>query len=317
MLQYYIAFLPLLLFTIFALLLYTKKWVDDYRWTKFTEERVLRSPGQSRKSEIQVIDRQINDCVIYIGIAVAVQIIAFSFLTTMMTGTLLTYLLSFSSLVTVSFSLWYLIKTTALVMKRSKQADGYHGERISGDQLSILMLEGYRVFHDLPFEGFNIDHVLVGPGGVFTVETVLKRKRKLDTEPMVRFDGEKLHWPKGRPNTQGIQSAFDRSITLKQFLSNALGGTVEVKPILLFPGWQVETEKAGKVTVLGFKQVHAHIKTQEEYDEVINERLVKRISRHVAEKAGYKESIFKAEAKKTEAAEEPLPITHPPMEPAI
>ena len=319
MLQYYIAFLPLLLFAIFALLLYVKKWVDDYRWNQLSEERILRAPGQSRRAETVAIDSQINDCIIYIGIAVAVQIIAFTFLTSMFSGAVLTYLLGFASLVTVSFSLWYLVKTTSLVLKRSRYADGYHGEQITGEQLSILMLEGYRVFHDLQFDGFNIDHVLVGPGGVFTVETVLRRKRKTTKEPNVRFDGEKLHWPKGRPNELGIQTAFDRSITLKQFLSSALGGNVEVKPLLLFPGWQVETEQKGKVTILGPKQVHAHLKIQEEYDEVINERLVNRLSRHVAEKAGYKEPVVEKieEAKEADVRKGELQASHAPMEPVI
>ncbi len=319
MLQYYLAFLPLLIFAIFALLLYAKKWVDDYRWTQLSEERTLRSPGQSRRSEIVEIDSKINDCVIYIGIAVAVQIIAFTFLTSTLSGTVLTYLLSSMSLMTVSFSLWYLIKTATLVFKRSHHADGYHGERITGDQLSILMLEGYRVFHDLQFDGFNIDHVLVGPGGVFTVETVLKRKRKSLKEPNVRFDGAKLHWPTGRPNELGIQTAFDRSITLKQFLSNALGGSVEVKPLLLFPGWQVETEQKGQVAIMGPKQVHAHVKIQEEYDEVINERMVNRLSRHIAEKAGYKEPVIETieEAEERDAREEELQASHAPMEPIV
>lgn len=315
MLQYYIAFLPILLFATFALLLYTKKWVDDFRWTKLSDEKVLRSPGESRRKEMEIIDGQMNDCIIYIGIAVAVQIIAFTFLTTMLTGTLLTYLLGIFSLLTVSFSLWYLIKTATLVLKRSRHADGFHGERITGDQLSILMLEGYRVFHDLQFDGFNIDHALVGPGGVFTVETVLKRKSKSIKEPTVRFDGEKLHWPKGRSNELGIQTAFDRSVTLKQFLSNALGGSVEVKPLLLFPGWQVETEQTGKVTILGPRQVHAHLKLQEDYDEVIVERLIKRISHHIADKAGYKEAVVEAKAKKAGSKEVEFSVTHAPMEP--
>lgn len=305
MLQYYIAFLPLLLFTIFALLLFAKKWVDDFHWKKLVIEKLLRSPGESRRKEIEVIDSQINDCLMYIGIAVAVQIIAFTFLTTMLTGTVLTYLLGTSSALTISFSLWYLVKTTTLVIKRSRNADGYHGERIVGDQLNILILEGYRVFHDLQFDGFNIDHALVGPGGVFTVETVLKRKSKTLKENLVRFDGEKLHWPKGRANDLGIQTAFDRSITLRQFLSNALGGSVEVQPLLVLPGWQIETEKKGRVTILGPKQVHAHLRIQEDYEEIMSERLIRRISRHVAEKAGYADPVTVAAPEEEVEAETP------------
>lgn len=307
MLHYYIAFLPLLLFAVFAILLYAKKWVDDHGWTQLQEDNILRSPGQSRRSAIKIIDSQIKDCVIYIGIAVAVQIIAFTFLTSILSGTLLDVLLSIASLVTISFSLWYLIKTSSLVLNRTRHSDGYHGERVTGDQLNILTLEGYRIFHDLQFDGFNIDHVLVGPGGVFTAETLLRRKRKSITEPLIRFDGERLHWPKGRSNKLGIQKAFDRSITLKQYLSNAIGAPVDVKPLLLFPGWQVETESKGTVSVLGPKQVHAHLKIQEEYDEVIGEPFIKRLSRHIAEKAGYQEPIVESlEEIIEEESEEPV-----------
>ena len=305
MLHYYIAFLPLLLFALFATLLYAKRWVDDHGWTQLQEDNVLRAPGQSRRSALKVIDSQIKDCVIYIGIAVAVQIIAFTFLTSMLTGTWLIVLLSLASLATVSFSLWYLVKTSSLVLSRTRHSDGFHGERITGDQLNILMLEGYRIFHDLQFDGFNIDHVLVGPGGVYSVETVFRRKRKAITEAIIRFDGEKLHWPKGRSNEMGIQTAFDRSITLKQFLSSAIGAPVEVKPILLFPGWQVETETKGNVAILGPKQVHTHLKIQEEYGEIIGEPYIKRLSRHIAEKAGYKEMVIESIQEETEDVDEP------------
>ena len=193
------------------------------------------------------------------------------------------------------------------MIKRSRQADGYHGERLVGDQLNILMLEGYRVFHDLQFEGFNIDHVLVGPGGVFSVETIIKRKPKVQKDMVVPFDGEKLHWPKGRANELGIQDAFDRSITLQQFLSNALGGTVEVKPLLLFPGWQVEASAKGRVTILGPKQVHAFLRIEEEYGEVLEERMIRRISRHVAERAGYSEPLVETVEESAEV-EEPTPV---------
>jgi hypothetical protein len=48
---------------------------------------------------------------------------------------------------------------------------GFSGERAVGHHLNQLAAEGYRIYHDLQFEGFNIDHVLVGPSGVYSVET--------------------------------------------------------------------------------------------------------------------------------------------------
>jgi hypothetical protein len=291
MFQYYIVFLPLLIFAIFALLLFAKKWGDDHRRSIIHDEKLLRSAGDSRRTEIDTIDAKINNCLVFIGIGVAVQIIAFTFLTSTLSGAVLGYLLGIVSVTTVSFTLWYLIKTTILVLKRSRCSDGFHGECITGNQLSVLMLDGYRIFHDLQFEDLNIDHALVGPAGVFAVETKLWKQQQSLKDPVVRFDGEKLHWSKNRINTIGIQEAFDRSIILKQFLSNALGEPVEAKPLLLLPGWNVETEHTGKVSVLNPKQVRTFLKGVEEYDEVISEKQINRICRHLAGKAGYPEPM--------------------------
>jgi hypothetical protein len=48
---------------------------------------------------------------------------------------------------------------------------GATGEEYVGKILDGLAGDGWRVVHDLDTGRGNIDHVLVGPGGVFTVET--------------------------------------------------------------------------------------------------------------------------------------------------
>lgn len=50
---------------------------------------------------------------------------------------------------------------------------GAEGERIVGSELAKLEGRGWQVLHDVPVgeRGANIDHVLVGPGGVWTVNT--------------------------------------------------------------------------------------------------------------------------------------------------
>lgn len=45
------------------------------------------------------------------------------------------------------------------------------GERVVGQFLERLRQHGFQVFHDVVGDGFNVDHVLIGPPGVFTVET--------------------------------------------------------------------------------------------------------------------------------------------------
>jgi len=48
---------------------------------------------------------------------------------------------------------------------------GAEGEEVVGAILEGMTEQGWRVIHDVAFGRGNIDHVLVGPGGIITVET--------------------------------------------------------------------------------------------------------------------------------------------------
>ena len=48
---------------------------------------------------------------------------------------------------------------------------GEKGERRVSEVLRTLRDRDYVTFDDLLLEGVNVDHVVVGPGGVFAVET--------------------------------------------------------------------------------------------------------------------------------------------------
>jgi hypothetical protein len=48
---------------------------------------------------------------------------------------------------------------------------GERGELHVADVLEELRADGYKPIHDIIGDGFNVDHVLVGPGGVFAIET--------------------------------------------------------------------------------------------------------------------------------------------------
>lgn len=48
---------------------------------------------------------------------------------------------------------------------------GLAGERAVGEILDELRANRYEVFHDLQGNEFNVDHVLIGPTGVFALET--------------------------------------------------------------------------------------------------------------------------------------------------
>jgi hypothetical protein len=128
---------------------------------------------------------------------------------------------------------------------------GYFGERVVAEHLDELKQEGWRIFHDVPGESrngasFNIDHVAVGPGGVFAIETKTRRKgsaRPGFDDHRVYFDGHDLVWPWGEDN-HGLDQAERNATWLAEFLNTGKGDRVNVAPVLALPGWFVEMKPA-------------------------------------------------------------------------
>ncbi|MGN6201270.1 MAG: nuclease-related domain-containing protein [Solirubrobacterales bacterium] len=50
-------------------------------------------------------------------------------------------------------------------------AQGAEGEEVVGGILETLAADGWHVIHDVSFGRGNIDHIVVGPGGIYSIET--------------------------------------------------------------------------------------------------------------------------------------------------
>jgi len=148
-----------------------------------------------------------------------------------------------------------------LIRERAAYRLGFHGERIVAEELNELMSDGFRVFHDVPFDKYNIDHVLVGPTGAFIVETKTKRKRIAHGEEKykVLFDGARLNFPGGNWDTEALGQARLNAKTLSQWLSSATADQITVHPILTIPGWFVERSARSDVYVTNPKQVRSFV----------------------------------------------------------
>ena len=149
----------------------------------------------------------------------------------------------------IGFMAYYSLKFTSLVKKFSSLRLGLDCERAVGQELNQLMLDGYRVYHDFPADNFNIDHIVIGPNGVFAVETK-GRAKPGKGEVKIVFDGNGLQFP-----THYEQEPFDQAKRqadwLTKWLTSAVGAQVEVKPVLVFPGWYIERKKPGMLIYNG------------------------------------------------------------------
>lgn len=113
------------------------------------------------------------------------------------------------------------------------------GEKAVGQYLERLREQGYTVFHDVIGSGFNIDHVLIGPGGVYTIETKTWSKPAKGDAKVV-FDGAQLAVNGLLPDRDPVVQAKAQARWLRDLLAESTGKPFAVWPVLLFPGWFIE-----------------------------------------------------------------------------
>lgn len=113
------------------------------------------------------------------------------------------------------------------------------GEKVVGQYLEKLRSEGYEVLHDIPAPSFNVDHVLVGPAGIFSVETKTWSKPS-EGEAKILFDGKTLTKGGLTPERDPVTQARAQASWLSQLVEDGTGRKYQVKPIVLFPGWWIE-----------------------------------------------------------------------------
>ena len=149
----------------------------------------------------------------------------------------------------------------------SNHSLGLRGEWLVAETLSYLLKDGFRVYHDFPLKdlakGANIDHVVIGPTGVFAVETKMRRKhRKIQgsrESHQVEYDGHTLKYPSFEDN-HGIQQALANAKYLQEFIRKETDLAIPVQPILVLPGWYVIQKVPGKLQVISHKVVCDRIK---------------------------------------------------------
>lgn len=112
------------------------------------------------------------------------------------------------------------------------------GERAVGQFLERLREGGFRVFHDVVGEGFNVDHVLIGPPGVFTVETKTRSKPRSGRSE-ITFDGETLRVSGQEPDRNPVVQAKAQAGWLRSLLKESTGRDFVVRPVVVFPGWYI------------------------------------------------------------------------------
>ncbi len=143
---------------------------------------------------------------------------------------------------TLAYGIWKIIPIRRQLRSLKQARDG---EKAVGQFLERLRETGYQVFHDVVGNGFNIDHVLVGPSGVFTVETKTISK-PVKGQAKIRYDGETILVDGFKPDRDPIVQAKAQAGWLRNFIKESAGKDVKVRPVVLYPGWYIEGKSTGR-----------------------------------------------------------------------
>jgi len=122
---------------------------------------------------------------------------------------------------------------------------GIMGETWSKDELSWLSKRGWHLFSNVAFERFDVDQVLIGPGGLFAIETKFSS----------RSDA-----------SQDVAAAAGQAIDNARKIKLLLGTyqvSVHVTPVLFLwgPGYrEMELEGFRNVTIVQGNDVHSWVR---------------------------------------------------------
>lgn len=103
--------------------------------------------------------------------------------------------------------------------------------------LERLTLQGQRVFHDVPVGGISLDHVVMGPRGVFAIRTVARRPGKGGN--VVRINGRSIEFQDGHALLDTIALAERGARFLADMQVKGLSHRIHVLPVVAVPGWEI------------------------------------------------------------------------------
>lgn len=227
--------------------------------------KLLRGPGETQRRLVAALDENLYQTLVVASLPpllVAAALVSLALrlpppaLWFALTGTLGVFLA-----VLFLVARWLVAKIT----ERQNRDLGCFGERVVAEFLEPLKTQGCRVFHDVPCgdakSPFNIDHVVVGPGGVFAIETKTRRKgrsREGFAAHEIIYDGQVLAYPWGE-DRHGLDQAQRQARWLEDTLASLLGRRTPVRPILTFPGWMIIRRGSGAVNVLNPREIPAAV----------------------------------------------------------
>ncbi|PLX48570.1 MAG: hypothetical protein C0613_10310 [Desulfobulbaceae bacterium] len=121
------------------------------------------------------------------------------------------------------------------------------GRLAVGQALNQLIPAGFRLFHDLPLGNRTIDHIAVGPQGLFAITSLVRPRtgKKREKEASLRLDGRQLRFPDGT-DADSVTTAVKNAAQLNERLQESGESGPPATPVLAVPGWTIDHTAAAE-----------------------------------------------------------------------
>lgn len=233
----------------------------------------LRQAGQSVQEEI---DKLIDEGVLFY-VMLPVMLTAFAVYEWYRYLKELPYAPVAATIIAVLTILYSTKKVLEYRKKLKILRQGRDGEKAVGQFLEILREDGCTVFHDIVGDKFNIDHIVVSEKGIYLIETKTYSKPSKG-EPKIHFDGEKIKIDGIGDKSEILKQVDAGSTWLKEILKESTGKEFKIKPVILFPGWFVESKTHNNYWLLNPKAFPKFIQNQKD---ILNKEDKKLASYHL------------------------------------
>jgi hypothetical protein len=199
------------------------------------KSKPLRNPGQSLDEEIQrYVEKDIDEKAAVLVALVMVTLLEwwrwwFDLEPNPVLWTIV-------SAPIIAFFVFRLVRARKRLLRLRMARDG---EKAVGQFLDTLRKDGHVVLHDIVGSGFNLDHVLIGPKGVFAIETKT-RSKPAHGQSVIHVNDLGVRIGNGKARDESIIQAAAQRNWLRAQLKEMTGHDYRVRSVLLYPGWFVE-----------------------------------------------------------------------------
>ena len=217
--------------------------------TRYSNLPSLRSPGESTLRRIDRTNGEIGAFAValfaipLVLYAALLSYVHFLFLDLSWMDT------AYLGAISAGFIFYGATKIKRLNARKQRLYATYEGQIAVAQEVNRLMSDGYQVYHDFPTNRFHIDHIIVGPNGVFTVKTKVLPSHGHRNDRSLKIDDQRLIVG-NKQDHRTIPFADFQSSWLEKWILTSTGEALSVQPILTLPGWQLKTLNKTSILVV-------------------------------------------------------------------